>query len=118
VRILGVDDWAWRRGCRYGTILCDLERRCVVGLLADRSADSLAAWLEHHPSVEIIGRERGQRLCRGARRGAPQAIQVVDRWHLFASCSAAFLDVAKRLRPAITIANDEACQVTAAFYVV
>ena len=101
VRVLGVDDWAWRRGCRYGTILCDLERRCVVDLLGDRSADSLAAWLERHPGVEIVSRDRGGGYAEGARRGAPQAIQVADRWHLFANCSAAFLDVVKRLRPTI-----------------
>jgi transposase len=101
VRVLGVDDWAWRRGCRYGTILCDLERRCVVDLLGDRSADSLATWLERHPGVEIVSRDRGGGYAEGARRGAPLAIQVADRWHLFANCSAAFLDVVKRLRPTI-----------------
>lgn len=107
VRVLGVDDWAWRRGCRYGTILCDLERRCVVDLLGDRSADSLATWLEQHPGVEIVSRDRGGGYAEGARRGAPLAIQVADRWHLFANCSASFLDVVKRLRPTITAARKE-----------
>ena len=73
VRVLGVDDWAWRRGCRYGTILCDLQRRCVVDLLADRSADSLATWLERHPGVEIVSRDRGGGYAEGATNLSPSS---------------------------------------------
>jgi transposase len=82
VRVAGVDDWSWRKGCTYGTIVVDLERREVVDVLPDRSAAETAEWFSQHPEVEIISRDRCGLYARGAREGAPQARQVADRFHL------------------------------------
>ena len=81
-RIVGIDDWAWRKGQRYGTIVVDLERSDVIDLLPDRDADTVAAWLKAHPGVEVVGRDRSQTYAQAATEGASQARQVADRWHL------------------------------------
>lgn len=81
-RVLGVDDWAIRKGQNYGTILVDLEKQQPVDLLPESSAETLATWLKAHPGVEVISRDRGTEYIKGATDGAPEAIQVADRWHL------------------------------------
>jgi transposase len=82
VRVAGIDDWAWRKGASYGTIIVDLERRRVVDLLADRSAETTADWLKKHSEVEVVSRDRAGLYAEAARQGAPQARQVADRFHL------------------------------------
>lgn len=81
-RVLGVDDWAKKKGQSYGTILVDMERHRIIDLLDDSSSSTFAQWLQEHPGVEIICRDRGLEYIKGASVGAPQAIQVADRWHL------------------------------------
>src|ERR1039457_1536917 len=100
-RAVGVDDWAWRKGQRYGTILVDLEAHTPIDLLPDRSTDSLAAWLQLHPGAEVVSRDRGGIYADGATRGAPQAIQVADRFHLLCNLTSAVERVLEQQRTAL-----------------
>jgi hypothetical protein len=103
LRVIGVDDWAWKKGQTYGTILVDLERRRVVDLLPIRSAESLAEWLAQHPEIELISRDRHGLYADGALRGAPQARQVADRFHLALNLTEAVEKELARHRPFLSI---------------
>ena len=94
--VLGVDDWALRRGQRYGTILVDLDQHRVVDLLPERSSEAFAAWLRSHPEVEVVSRDRGDYYIKGAQAGAPQALQVADRWHLVHNLQEALVRLIER----------------------
>jgi transposase len=103
-RVVGIDDWAWRKGQRYGTIVVDLERSDVIDLLPDRDADTVAAWLTAHPGVEVVSRDRSAAYAQAATEGAPQAGQVADRWHLLKNLREAVEQVLERHSAAINAA--------------
>ncbi len=96
VRVLGVDDFAFKKGNAYGTILVDLERRRVLDLLPDRSAEGLTTWLRAHPGVEVVSRDRFPAYADAISAGAPRATQVADRWHLMHNLAEALDEFLKR----------------------
>lgn len=101
VRILGVDDFAFRKGHTYGTILVDLERHKVVDLLPERSQESLLTWLKEHPEIEVATRDRSHIYREGLAKGAPDATQVTDRWHLLHNLASVLEESLLQKRPAL-----------------
>lgn len=94
--VIGIDDWAWRRNQRYGTIICDLERRRPISLLPDREPATAQSWLTGQPQITIVARDRGGAYARAAAKALPDAVQVADRWHLMENASGAFLDAVRK----------------------
>lgn len=96
LKVVGIDDWAWRKNHRYGTIVCDLERHRIVTLLPDREAATVRAWLADHPEIETVSRDRGGGYGEATAKALPHATQVADRWHLMENASVAFLDAVRK----------------------
>ena len=94
--VIGIDDWAWRRNQRYGTIICDLERRKTIALLPDREPATAQCWFSGQPQIEVVARDRGGGYALAAAKALPQAIQVADRWRLMENASRAFLDAVRK----------------------
>jgi transposase len=111
VRVLGIDDWAYKKGRQYGTLLVDLELHRPIDLLPDRTTETLATWLNAHPEVEIVTRDRSSEYIAGVIQGAAQAIQVADRWHLLHNLGEAlhrmFIRHTKTLRTAAQMAHEQ-----------
>ena len=97
--MVGIDDWADKRGQTYGTILVDLEQHRVIDLLPDRTTETVAACLNTYPNIEVISRDRAGAYAEAARPGAPQAQQVADRWHLLQNLTEAVQRVVERHYP-------------------
>ena len=94
--VAGIDDWAFRKNHRYGTIVCGLERQRIVALLPDREIATVRAWLSAHPEIRVVSRDRGGGYGEAAAKALPDALQVADRWHLMENASAAFLGAVRR----------------------
>src|SRR5437867_908763 len=109
-QIIGVDEWAWRRGQRYGTILVNLEDHHVIDLLPERSAAAVAIWLAQHPTVTVVCRDRSALYADGIRQGAPHAVQVVDRFHLVKNLREAAEAFLHDQRPALQAAATRTAQ--------
>lgn len=108
--VIGVDDWAFKKGRTYGTVIVDLERKEVVDLLPDREADTLAEWLKNHPEVKTVSRDRYGPYALGVKKGAPQASQVADRFHLLMNLGEAtkrvFQSKGKELKDVFNLYNN------------
>jgi len=104
-RVVGVDDFSFRRRISFGTILIDLEKRVPVDLLPDREAATLVKWLQEHPGGEIISRDRGGDSAKGAKEGAPNAKQIADRWHLLKNLSETMQSFFVRKQPQLKAAT-------------
>jgi len=117
-RAIGIDDWAWKRNHRYGTLICDLERRRTISLLPDREPATAQAWLAGQPQIEIVTRDRGGAYALAAARALPAAMQVADRWHLMENASQAFLAATRasmrQIRQALGAATIDPALLTAA----
>ena len=105
VSCLGIDDWSFRRGRKFGTILVDLTSHAIIDPLPDRNAETAAAWMRKHPEIEVVSRDRGEEYAAAARLGAPQARQVSDRFHLAQNLTDMVEEILARCRAEIRQAS-------------
>lgn len=98
---LGIDDFSFRRGRKFGSILVDMQSHKVIDLLPDRKAETAKAWMQAHPEIDLVSRDRGGDYAAGAREGAPQATQVADRFHLYKNLVEAVALILARCRAEI-----------------
>jgi transposase len=96
VRVAAIDDWAFTKGKRYGTLICDAESHRPLELLPDRTVDTVKGWLHKHPEIHIVTRDGSHAYAKAIKDGAPQAIQISDRWHLLRNLSVKVDDFLKR----------------------
>ena len=115
---VGIDNWAWKRNHRYGTLICDLEQCRTIALLPDREPATAQAWLSGQPQIEVVTRDRGGAYALAATRALPGAVQVADRWHLMENASQAFLAATRasmrQIRAAVGAATVDPRLLTAA----
>ena len=107
VSLLGIDDWSFRRGRKFGTILVDLLTHEIIDLLPDRTTETAAAWMQAHPEIDIVSRDRGGDYAAAARLGAPQARQVADRFHLAQNLTDRIETILARCRAEIRKASQQ-----------
>ncbi|MEW2175221.1 ISL3 family transposase [Streptomyces sp. NPDC005406] len=106
-RVLGVDEFAFRKGRTYGSLLVDVEAGRVVDVLPDRTSETFAAWLRGHPGAEIICRDRATAYTRAVKEAAPHALEVADRWHLLQNLAAAVEKTCHQHRACLRKSADE-----------
>ena len=111
--MLGIDDWSFRKGKTYGTILVDLEKQRPIDLLPDRESETVVAWLEKHPGVEIISRDRASAYSEAATKAAPDAIQIADRGHLLKNMGEATQRLLRGKGPLLKTATRQAYRLIA-----
>jgi transposase len=99
---IGIDDWAYKRRRRYGTLICDLETGKPLDLLPDRTVQTVSTWLQEHPEIKIISRDRCSEYATAAQKGAPQARQVADRWHMLHNLTESVATLFARIRAEVT----------------
>jgi transposase len=90
-RVIGIEDFAWRRGHRYRSIVIDLKRCVVIDVLTDRERETVATWFRGNRQGEVICRDQGASYGVVAYSAAPQTVQDADRWRLFENASEALL---------------------------